>query len=313
LILFENQFQMVRLLKGAPISVLYVLMLSEKMKLGPASNEFLERSTGYSDKPICQALALLDDYGLVGHGRNGWVLATEAAQLPLMNIESEISDNNLNPLNSLDRLEPIANGGVSRRISESENFRSSSSSLTKLDSRFNDPLPDSRADQSENFRLVADEMDKAGIREPARSRLARLDHMSVNLVRYHCETSSNIGQAIFRIEHNWKIRPGWAPAAELPGIQEEPEEPDQEDDPIEEENETWKNVLGILRMEMSKALFDTWVSCLKPIGLNDQQEIFTVRAMNPYGKEMVESRLAKTIERQLSGLMCREIKLVVCV
>lgn len=323
---FESPVQMLRLLRGAPLSVLYGLWLAKTLGIGLVGNEWMERSTGYSDKPISQALALLEEYGLASHGRYGWTLTSGADQLPLMNLGLEVPDNNLSePSNDgFDRAAqpelraPVADGeGVSRRISESENFRlSSSSSLTNLDSRFNNLLPDSGSTESENFRLALEELDRAGIREPARSRLAGMAHISVELVRFHCETSQNSGQAIFRIEHNWKIKPGWAPAAESPAIQSDQEEDelDQEDNPAEEpENETWNQVLSLLGSELARNLFETWVLPLRPVGLNDLGDVYTVQAANDYGRKIVESRLARTIERNLSGLVGREIRLVVCV
>jgi hypothetical protein len=48
-------------------------------------------------------------------------------------------------------------------------------------------------------------LDAGGIREPARSRLARCEHVTVELIEYHTQTAS-AGQAIYRIEHNWPVR-----------------------------------------------------------------------------------------------------------
>jgi len=45
------------------------------------------------------------------------------------------------------------------------------------------------------------------IREPARSRLARLAHVTPELIEYHCATAPNSGMAIYRIEHGWPVKP----------------------------------------------------------------------------------------------------------
>ena len=64
--------------------------------------------------------------------------------------------------------------------------------------------------------------------------------------------------------------------------------------------DAWSMVTGQLQREMSKALFETWVEPLKPLGYNDRT--FTVSAYNSYGREWVESRLKGRITRILQGL-----------
>jgi len=56
---FTNQ--MVRELKGPALSVVVLLILNP----GGVSQEFLERSSGYTDKPISQALAYLAETGRI--------------------------------------------------------------------------------------------------------------------------------------------------------------------------------------------------------------------------------------------------------
>jgi hypothetical protein len=64
--------------------------------------------------------------------------------------------------------------------------------------------------------------------------------------------------------------------------------------------EAWEMVLGNLRTEMSRALYETWVQPLRPVSY--QNHVFTVGAYNPYGKAWVEERLASRIEQILSRL-----------
>ena len=64
--------------------------------------------------------------------------------------------------------------------------------------------------------------------------------------------------------------------------------------------EAWEMVLGELRRDMSRALFETWVQPLRPIGY--QNQTFTVGAYNTYGKAWVEERLSALIARILDGL-----------
>ena len=64
--------------------------------------------------------------------------------------------------------------------------------------------------------------------------------------------------------------------------------------------QAWEMVLGDLRAEMSRALYETWVQPLKPIGYQDCT--FTVGAYNAYGRAWVEERLSGRITRFLEGL-----------
>ena len=47
--------------------------------------------------------------------------------------------------------------------------------------------------------------------------------------------------------------------------------------------EAWDMVLSQLRMEMSRAQFETWVQPLRPLGY--QERIFTISAFNPFARE----------------------------
>lgn len=282
---FERPLNL-RALKGAPVSVLLALIIARQDGIGPVSNEYLERETGYSDKPVSQALTVLQDYQYVLQTNRGWVLAQGAVQLPLMIGDS---DNNQEAIESLDRTIPVANGEVSRRISESENLRLSSSSRSlNLDSRKDPLLPDSRAGESEILRLKLAELDAHGIVEPARSRIARSPGISLDEVQYHLETCQG-GQAIYRIEHHWRIPAGWRP--KRPEVAEAADEP-QEDDPAEISEEVcqaWEQIREKLRASMSRNEFSTWIENLEPIGI--EGEVLRIQACNRWGKDFVDNRL----------------------
>ena len=64
--------------------------------------------------------------------------------------------------------------------------------------------------------------------------------------------------------------------------------------------EAWEMVLGELRHDMSRALYETWVQPLRLVGY--QNKTFTVGAYNTYGKAWVEERLSAQITRILEGL-----------
>jgi len=74
----DNPIRLVRELKGAPLSIVLVLQFVTQR----VTQEYLERSTGYTDKPVRQALEYLREIGMVDHTREGWLLC-QAQQLVL--------------------------------------------------------------------------------------------------------------------------------------------------------------------------------------------------------------------------------------
>ncbi|MEA4907631.1 MAG: DnaA N-terminal domain-containing protein [Anaerolineaceae bacterium] len=75
--------------------------------------------------------------------------------------------------------------------------------------------------------------------------------------------------------------------------------------------EAWKLVLGQLRAEMSRAMFETWVQPLRPLGYD--RKVFTIGAYNPYARDWVENRLKGRITRLLEGLYQEPLSLKVTV
>ena len=71
--------------------------------------------------------------------------------------------------------------------------------------------------------------------------------------------------------------------------------------------EAWEMVVGMLRADMSRATFETWVAPLKPVGYRDG--VFTLGARNAFARDWVEHRLKSRITRLLEGLFNREINL----
>lgn len=66
--------RMVRELKGAPLSCLILLLLAGQ----PVSNEWLSMMSGYTDKPVSQALKMLagPEYQLITRTLKGWRIAS---------------------------------------------------------------------------------------------------------------------------------------------------------------------------------------------------------------------------------------------
>ncbi len=65
--------------------------------------------------------------------------------------------------------------------------------------------------------------------------------------------------------------------------------------------QAWLATMGQLKMDMSKAAFDTWVKSCELIGYEDRK--FTIAVPNPYARDWLESRLSSTITRVLTGIM----------
>ncbi len=65
--------------------------------------------------------------------------------------------------------------------------------------------------------------------------------------------------------------------------------------------QAWLATLGQLKMDMSKAAYDTWVKSCELIGYEDRK--FTVAVPNPYARDWLESRLSSTVTRVLTGIM----------
>jgi predicted transcriptional regulator len=195
---------MVRGLKGAPLAVLVVLAMAQK----PLTAEYLERTTGYTDKPVYQALLLLQDLGLVSrNGRTAWQICAGAMQLPFMVDQIEAVSE------QADEVVEAPADAVTRNISESSLASLENLDLDSRTSSLNPDL-DLELDPAESEKIrVADilrECKKYGIGSPTNFRLAELKFVSARLVRYHCLTAPNIKLAIYRIRANQPIKSGWA-------------------------------------------------------------------------------------------------------
>jgi hypothetical protein len=75
--------------------------------------------------------------------------------------------------------------------------------------------------------------------------------------------------------------------------------------------EAWDMVLGQLRMEMSRAQFETWVQPLRALGY--QERVFSLGAFNPYARDWVENRLKSRITRLMEGMYNEAVILQVVV
>jgi len=305
----DPSIKLVRTLKGAPLSILLIL----KMIGQPATAEYLERTSGYSDKPVNAALQLLEEYGLISrNGRYAWQICDNARQLPLMNLLDvpKIEPDSQEEVTLLSEADKSDSNSGTRNNSESELFRvPSSSSTLNLDSKelevkglqLLEP-----ADDSEKFRVSENlaACDAAEIHEPKRSKLSKLPHVTAALIRYHTQTAATIPLAIYRIEKGWRIKDGWIdtiPVSVIACYSEcsranvqsaEPELPD-------EAAQVWEQARAALAKKLRTVDYQTWVVPLKLVSFDDRG--YQVRACNQRGGEWVVQHALALLQNELQA------------
>jgi hypothetical protein len=246
--------QMVRALAGAPLTVLILLQVNRTS----LTQSYIRRNTGFSDHVVHDALELLHDYGYVTQtGRYTWQLADGVFQLPLMQAlpepEADPAPEIVEEKEECVDIEENPEDENLARILCDLNPLASSSSLTTRN--LESDLTTTRAPSSQILRANLEELDNFGIREPARSRVAKKTHVTPELIRYHCGSSKSTGQAIYRIEHNWAIPDGWQEPAPDGWQEPAPDNlPDIAEDAAHRDGE-----------ELARQLFQYLEQCVSPI------------------------------------------------
>lgn len=295
----EFTASMVRTLKGAPISCLMVMAIVGK----PVNAEYLERNTGYSDKPIASALLLLEEYGLITRNeRYAWRIAINVRQLPLMVLPDE------NELESQDQTpeipEPESNNDITnmtRNYSESEKFRvlSSSRSIDLTTKELTD-LPLLVAADPEKLRVDENlaACDRYGIGEPKRSQISKSAQVFSRAICYHCEKvkqeGQKIGAAIYRIEHDWKVPEDWSDPREAHKQNVCAQTFSQSESINPEREELWSQCLESVRTGFKRAEFETWLRVAKLIKADENG--WTIKVGNRHAAEWINDHALQTLE-----------------
>lgn len=202
----DNPIRLVRELKGAPISIILGLSFSTVR----VTQEWIERATGYTDKPVSQALAYLQEIGLVDHTRAGWQLTGDGKQLPLglaleqsrqglaleeSTTETQIEEDPVSPKSGeIQSQSPAKNAGQSagltRNISDSLIIITNTDSLNSeggSNNNNNGPpsrnFSDSDTISPELFEQNLAALGAARVTGRKRQELARLDHVTPGYVR----------------------------------------------------------------------------------------------------------------------------------
>ena len=182
-----NKKAMLRVLKGAPLSMLISLFI-----FGESDQRDLVVSTGYGRETVANALLVLESYELVErpHYRK-WQI--KGGQMSLFEGEDisypQVIHRNAESLISGHSEAESLNSGLSALVSSSSNNQ-----LTKEE------------DQPPNKEIL-DVCKELGIVGAKRQLLARLDHVikaGPAYVRAHVDTADNLGLAIWRMEDGWK-------------------------------------------------------------------------------------------------------------
>lgn len=301
---------LVRALKGAPVTVLLLMMIERR----PLTLGYIRRHTGYTDKVVHDAVLLLQDYGMVLQtGRYTYQIAAGVQQLPLMSILPEPPESQDQTGEQIDDPETIdvtaEDPPASTPLVQSdEKLGRNNSDLNPLaSSGFNqnlesgDPLLDSRAARSEKIRANLAALDDHDIREPARTRLARFEHVTPRLIDYHCRTAQSPGQAIYRIEHNWRVPTETDPPVDIsPAL---PASEERELEPVSAETlSTWQSAMDTLAGELSRADYETWVRSAWPAGMDGGTCV--VGAGNLIAASWLEQHVKRRLE-ELTGCAVR--------
>lgn len=296
----EFDFTKVRGLKGAPLSCLIVMALVGQ----PVTAEFLERHTGYTDKPINAALLLLQDIGMITRNeRYAWRIAINVTQLPLMILPDENEPDIVQDSVDSDQQEPNSEiTDTTRNNSESEKFRvlSSSSRSIDLTSKELIDLPLLDLADPEKFRVAEnlEACDRFGIREPKRSVISKLKHVNSRMISFHCCTAKDIALAIWRIQHDWKVQDDWIDPKDrgdyVPGqwgfVQEDVCAQTLSTDDLE----LWQETLESVRSEFRKADFETWLNTAKLSKVDGDG--WTIRTGNSYAADWITEHALEALQ-----------------
>lgn len=168
--------RLVRELKGAPLACFMLLLLSDS----PVSNEWLCRMSGYTDKPVAQALKLLsgNEYKIARRSRGGWVLS-QAFQFVFGNDESR--KNSVPTTTTL-----LTNQSLKDEVVVAGRKNSDS-------------------DEEAAFDANMEVCKELGIGDPSASEISNMPHVTPEFIRAHVQNlkkGETRGLAIVRIRNN---------------------------------------------------------------------------------------------------------------
>ena len=202
----------IKQLKGCAISILCLGLLDPQ----PHPAKWYKMMSGYSDKPVTEALAYLTEINLMLKVPKGWIIATD--QQLILSTENEklstgypqvIHNSQQKSRNNSDSSEK------SRNNSDSLPLVVSSSLILKDKDSFKDLTTTTREGEigiipippfDANLKACLEN----GIQEPKASEIAKMDHVTPEYILHHVEDAitddKEIGAAIYRITQRWTPR-----------------------------------------------------------------------------------------------------------
>jgi hypothetical protein len=178
--MLNNPISLVRELKGAPLSCLFACLIAHQA----VGAEWVARVTGYTDKPVKQALLLLEELGfLVRINRCHWGLSAGAAQLPLM-AELSIGTRNYSDSGPTTTTTTIEGTGDHKEevVVEGKSSRNNSDSIEE----------------------IVTILHEGGVGEPTASRLAGLGWVTPDYIRAHLEKGRENQDDLALVIHRMK-------------------------------------------------------------------------------------------------------------
>lgn len=172
----ENPLQLVKLCKGAALSVLLILFYEKE----PVSVKYLERWSGYQNGAVSRALEFLSDANInlvTRVSRYGWQLTAYARQHPL------IQTLNSGTRQNADSLATTTTATLNRRDT------ALSAAAVEASLFFSESHKIMTPQNDESLQLLR----SVGIGEPTASRLANLDWMTPDYIRAHVENAKRKG------------------------------------------------------------------------------------------------------------------------
>ncbi len=299
------QLHLMRSLKGAPISVLLVLWISRQ----PQSMRWIQRQTGYRDEAVQEALELLGEYHLVNRiGRYAWQFSGNTNQFPLGQamLEDECDEPAAEIVDTVEDLplfkstqkdsgktgvpdeEGLILAGTPEKP-ESDSGKtgvphSSSSRSINLDS--SKDLLLARADPGKSG--VLEILDRFGVRDPKRRKLANIPGITARIALYHLTTCKDVPLAIYRIEHRWRVPEDWNAPDESPQPPFVPAEQGGQEMPADQV-EAFGRALECLRANIPPSKYLTYAASMHLAAPVDAGVIriavansFVIREMEPH-------------------------------
>jgi hypothetical protein len=92
-----------------------------------------------------------------------------------------------------------------------------------------------------------------------------------------------------------------AEARDGPPSKVEPDKREASDSILAEADRIWQATLGELRLQVTKATFDTWVRNTRLV--SHQEGVFVVGTQNEFARDWLANRLLTTVERTLTGIV----------